>query len=548
MSVASWLPRLQGPLDFRYDAGVYYILGMSLAEGRGYRLLNEPGSIEAIKYPPLLPLFAAAHRLFTGSANPAVIGQALRVSFAVLFVAYIVAVYLFCRRFLSPAFAFLASLISLLQFHMTWLSDLFFAEMPFALASMAFFLVARRGEERWRYWASGAFATIAYLLRGVGIALLAAWVSESLLRRRFREAALRAILAMVPVFAWHGYIMHVKAGPEYARPAYPYQRADYQYYNVGYVENISYIDTFVPELGKLSPGLLLKRIADNVMSMPASWGEAVSVRRKWSMLGLDSLNQHFSFLTVPYAFIEIALTLLGGIVFAGVIVLALRREWLIPLYIAGSVVLICLTPWPGQFERYLAPLTPLFALALCLALAPARDFLSAVSHGRFLGAALIVAVFTGILAQQIILVHKVYGKQHWPVLYEDRQGMQREYRLFFYDEKWQSHDAALKWLKAMARPGEIVVTSTPHWAYLKTGLKAVMPPFTPDKREAQRLVDSVPASYLIIDNLEFVDISRRYSTPMVEAFPHRWTLVYSTPSNGSRIYRRMNLARSKESP
>ena len=32
-----WLPRLNGPLDLRWDAGTYYVLGTSLAEGRGYR-------------------------------------------------------------------------------------------------------------------------------------------------------------------------------------------------------------------------------------------------------------------------------------------------------------------------------------------------------------------------------------------------------------------------------------------------------------------------------------------------------------------------------
>ncbi len=60
LSVVIWLPRLRGPLDLRYDAGVYYILGTSLAEGKGYRLLNEPGEIQAIQYPPLLPLFVEA--------------------------------------------------------------------------------------------------------------------------------------------------------------------------------------------------------------------------------------------------------------------------------------------------------------------------------------------------------------------------------------------------------------------------------------------------------------------------------------------------------
>src|SRR5262245_46909393 len=80
-----WLPRLSGPLDFRYDAGVYYILGASLAEGKGYRLLNEPGAIQAIQYPPLLPLFAAAHQLLAGTSDPAVVGHMLRISFFGIF-------------------------------------------------------------------------------------------------------------------------------------------------------------------------------------------------------------------------------------------------------------------------------------------------------------------------------------------------------------------------------------------------------------------------------------------------------------------------------
>nr|MDQ3041714.1 hypothetical protein [Acidobacteriota bacterium] len=48
LAVLTWVPRLKGPLDLRWDGGVYYILGTSLAEGRGYKLLNEPGDIDAV--------------------------------------------------------------------------------------------------------------------------------------------------------------------------------------------------------------------------------------------------------------------------------------------------------------------------------------------------------------------------------------------------------------------------------------------------------------------------------------------------------------------
>jgi hypothetical protein len=41
-----WMPRLSGPIDLRWDAGVYYLLGTSLAQGHGYRI-RASGSPEA---------------------------------------------------------------------------------------------------------------------------------------------------------------------------------------------------------------------------------------------------------------------------------------------------------------------------------------------------------------------------------------------------------------------------------------------------------------------------------------------------------------------
>lgn len=68
----SWLPRRSGPIDLRWDAGTYYILGTSLAEGKGYRLLSEPGEIQAIQYPPLLPAIVAMHQRVLGTSDQSV--------------------------------------------------------------------------------------------------------------------------------------------------------------------------------------------------------------------------------------------------------------------------------------------------------------------------------------------------------------------------------------------------------------------------------------------------------------------------------------------
>src|SRR5215475_12751117 len=113
VAAISWSRRLTGPIDLRYDASTYYNLGTSLAEGKGYRLLNEPGEIEAVQYPPLLPLVVAAHQWILGTNDPVIVGHWLRLSFFLIFAVYIFTVYLMLRNYLPLQYAFLGTLVCL---------------------------------------------------------------------------------------------------------------------------------------------------------------------------------------------------------------------------------------------------------------------------------------------------------------------------------------------------------------------------------------------------------------------------------------------------
>src|SRR6188472_1995429 len=88
LAIVLWAPRLSGPIDLRWDAGVYYVLGASLATGHGYRILSEPGSPEAVQYPPLLPAVVALYERALGSTEPAIVAPWLRISYAAMFLVY----------------------------------------------------------------------------------------------------------------------------------------------------------------------------------------------------------------------------------------------------------------------------------------------------------------------------------------------------------------------------------------------------------------------------------------------------------------------------
>src|SRR5215813_15126006 len=140
IAVALWLPRTRGPIDLRGDAGVYYILGTSLAEGHGYRLLNEPGQIRAVQYPPLLPALVPVHERLLGTSDPTTVGMWLRRTAFVVFVAFAVVLLWFFRSHLAMPEALLGAAVSLLTLHLWFLSDALFPELWSGVATLLFLI------------------------------------------------------------------------------------------------------------------------------------------------------------------------------------------------------------------------------------------------------------------------------------------------------------------------------------------------------------------------------------------------------------------------
>jgi hypothetical protein len=131
-----------------------------------------------------------------------------------------------------------------------------------------------------------------------------------------------------------------------------------------------------------------------------------------------------------------------------------------------------------------------------------------------------------IIAVELTVMLFVYAKKHQNVIYEGRSGQRVVYRLFFYDDSYRALDTALDWLKKRAMPEDIVTSSMPHWVYLRTGLKAVMPPFEVNPVKAQMLLDTVPVRYLFLEDGLALDITK-YTSPLIQNFSERWRQVYS---------------------
>jgi hypothetical protein len=243
---------------------------------------------------------------------------------------------------------------------------------------------------------------------------------------------------------------------------------------------------------------------------------------------------------VPQWVADAAMIVLCVPVVCGLLLLGLQGEVLLVLYAVGSLFIIAVTPWPIQFVRYLVPLTPFLTLAVVVLLAASARWARATGALRWRALRfMLVGVVALIGAQQLVTLYRSMSKYPSPAVFTDRAGRPHEYRLFFYDRTWRLHDDGLDWLARQAHPGEIIATSTPHWAYLRTGLPAVMPPYEVDPRRAAALLDQVPVTYLIVDQLSFLDVGRRYTIPAIQDAPDRWRLIYAENDSGPKIYRRV---------
>ena len=328
---------------------------------------------EGVQYPPLLPAVVAVHQLVLGTSDPTTVGRWLRLSSFLIFVLYGLVALWFLRLYLPPGRALLATLLSVFCRHAWFLSDALFPEVWFGVTTLLFLIFARGAGDRARGIVAYVWALASYALRTVGIAAFAVWVLDSLIRRRFREAAIRAVLVLLPVAGWHGYVASVERSDVYTRPTYAYQRAPYLFYNVSYARNVVLRDPFTPEKGKVQ---LPRRIVRNALDLPVHFGETLSASPGYFQMCL-----HWAFGDGPMMNrlidwgVFALLSACGGVlVTGGVLLLLIRRQPLVPLYVLVYTAAMCLTPFPGQYARYLMPIAPLLALLAIVCLDAAASW------------------------------------------------------------------------------------------------------------------------------------------------------------------------------
>jgi hypothetical protein len=378
---------------------------------------------------------------------------------------------------------------------------------------------------RWRSWPAATLAAIAFAFRTVGIALLVAWIIDAAAHRKIGPTLIRIAVSVALVSAWAGHIAWVESGPQYRAPAYAYQRADYAYINVSYARNLRYVDSLRPELGYVSTPGRVTRLLRNLVQLPRNIGEAVSTQDNLLQALRAAANDRLPWAIIP-KWIDVLIfgpaSLLVGV--GAVLYLRGGQPFMVG-YVALALLVIYSTPWPTQFNRYISPLAPFLALFLLTGAASARTLVGPHRWRRRIVTFTVPGFIAALLLTQLGTLAFVYLRAHTETIWKPSDDAPIQYRLFFHPDAATATDAALDWLDAHATDDRVVAATIPPYAYLRTGLTSVLPPLEADATRAQQLLDSVPVSFMIVDQGDF----KRYTTGVIASFPDDWQRVYHHP-------------------
>ena len=251
----------------------------------------------------------------------------------------------------------------------------------------------------------------------------------------------------------------------------------------------------------------------------------------------SSINRQIGADLMPHNFGLIVMNVIGWLILAGTVLL-LKNDSLAAVYVILTVFIACWAPWQ-QIARYVVPIVPLLLYALFRALREMRSAVVAfgLRWGRPLASGFTYICLASIVAQQAVSC--VIALRHSrSETYQTAEGAFVGFSQLLYQDQDVALDQAVYWVRDRASPGDILAAAMPQWVYLKTGLKAVMPPLESDPIKAESLLDSVPVDYLIIEkNSRMGDFVLRYMLSVVHAFPNQWIPVYSNREGTVRVFK-----------
>lgn len=418
---------------FGPDAQYFLVGAKSIAEGQGYRLINDPDKPGILFFPAGYPALLAPWLAFVVSIDPVGVTVLRAVTALSLLIALVLG-HGILRRYVSARVALLSvAFVGLHPFVVYWAGELISDNAFMMWSAAALLILVRReaGDERGRWpWeaqlaVAGLCAGLAALTRHLGVALIGAAVLTFVLHRRWRDAAVFVVSAGLVLGPWLAMSADASRG------------------SLAVADSIR-LTVFSLDFGQAGDHLwrLVTREAPAVV-FPGS-NVIRPALAQWNLAWL------FPVLSLPVT----------AVALVGLITLMKRRQ-VIGWYVSFYVLLIVL--YPIVVSRYYIPayiLLPVLLATGVTALAARWNQFAFVPRLRMAPVAALLALSVlGLTIVNLVTIGNVWRYGH-------SGGMQSA-------KRWDGYAAAFDWLKHNVPQDGVIITLYAPAAYLLTDRSAI---------------------------------------------------------------------------
>lgn len=461
------------------DNAAYYALTKSLATGRGYVDIIEPGAPKETVYPPGYPALLTPFYIVSGGRLVVLKLQSVLAAAVAL-----VAIYGLTRRdqtipdWVAVAAVWLVGLYPVFIEYTKWvLSDMSFTAV--GLVSLYAFTRAS-GEEpdddSTRWWIAGCLvALFGFYVRTAGVTLLAAALAWAVLQRRWGWGMVAAITGVgaLPWVLWST-INSPASG--------------------GYIDQLTSANRLDPESATVSSGDVVQRAADTA---------------------LHYLEIEFPRLFWPDQPVPLLLTIM--VVIFGSVILGLGawrvlREGQVKvwhLYLILTLGLLAVWPWTG--DRFFLTVVPLLWIMMLKGL----DW----SSRAVTGSARVAQIAVATLAVVLLVGTARSVPAQWQLLQAYLDGDQ----FAGYDEFWQEYFQASLWTGENA-PDAIITSRKPTLVWYWSQRPTVVYPFHGDEERTWQFLRDRDVTHIVLD-----PYTRAFLSPTLERHLDELDVIHMSP-------------------
>jgi len=450
------------------DNAEFVVLAQSLAQGDGYKTINNPHPHAHKKYPFGFPaLLALFYHLFYLNY----IGYKIVVFLLSIATLFLLSKWLDdCKPYLLISILLLMALnLKILEY-----SSLILSETPFLLFVVLGFLFFKQFDKsaKTSHFLYGLISWgTAYYIRSIGIVLLLSLIIYLLIKREYKWMYITFFASILIIMPWQVWTnMHGGSS---------------------YLNSLQMKNPYSPQLGKVT-------ISDIIF-------ERVPLNFKGYFFTFipETLIPGFKYHktdTMDFVGALLSLSVLGGFI------LNFWKKWdLKGWYFLGTLSLVLLWPEVWMGERFIFGIIPLILFYFVVFF---DNIIKRVTKLQKRQARL----FTGCIAIFLVLLT---SKQ---IKYSNPQTQ--------YTPDWVNYKYTLFWLKHNVPSDAVIACRKPYLAYLWSGKKTVGIPRTSNKKNVYQRFFSDGVDYLIYDGFFWTSTTRRNMSPVINKNRTDFQAVY----------------------